>query len=235
MSLQSFVEQRLILERFAGKAVPLISKEEQCVAENWPIRQILIISIRPARLHRCLERLGLLCQFATIVPACHGERISRKEWGTTSSRLGRGQLGCFESHCRVWRYMVENELQQALILEDDACLYPTAVVCQHLLWVWQDVKQLQWDIICLGRSVVKRLNAERVTPRLVVSGDFYGLFGYVLTSAAALRLLQEPLFEKPIDEVVSQLGTAGALRILACEPEVFTVLHNSPSDTISIL
>lgn len=234
MSLQSFVERRLILERIAGGSVPLFSKEEQCVAKNWPIRQILIISIRPARLRRCLERLGKLCQYATIVPACNGERISRKEWGT-SSQLRRGQLGCYESHCRVWRYMVEHQLQQALIVEDDACLYPTALVCQHLLSVWQDIKQLQWDIICLGRSEVKRLNAERVTPRLVVSGDFYGLFGYVLTSAAALRLLQEPLFEKPIDEVVSQLGIAGTLRILACEPDVFTVLHNSPSDTNSIL
>ncbi|RLJ41401.1 GR25 family glycosyltransferase involved in LPS biosynthesis [Litoreibacter meonggei] len=36
--------------------------------------------------------------------------------------LSMGEVGCFESHRSVWRYMVDNGLQTALILEDDVSI-----------------------------------------------------------------------------------------------------------------
>lgn len=240
--LQSYVDQRRILEECSGIPrlhLPLSAKEENCVAQLWPLTKIFIISIRPKRLRRCLERMGALAQFATIVPACNGEQIDRRQWSDSlypGGRLRRGELGCFESHCRIWRYMVEECVPQALILEDDAQLYPTAAVCQHLLWIKKDLAQIEWDIVCLGRSSEKRLNGPRLTPRLVISGDFYGLFAYSLKQAAAIVLLQHSVpFQEPVDILISSLGLSGKLRVLACEPEVLNVVNETSSDTISIV
>lgn len=35
--------------------------------------------------------------------------------------LNDGQKGCSQSHINIWRHIVENNLEYALILEDDAC------------------------------------------------------------------------------------------------------------------
>lgn len=38
--------------------------------------------------------------------------------------LSLGEIGCFESHRSVWRHMVDNNLEAALILEDDVAIDP---------------------------------------------------------------------------------------------------------------
>ena len=243
MSLNQFIEQRRLLEQCTGtqSTAPLSIKEEICVAEQWPFKQIFVISIRQSRLLRCLKRLGRLSQYVTIIPACHGEYIDHAQWAssiTPHCKLRRGQLGCMESHCRVWRYLVEHNVQQALVLEDDASLRPTAVVCRQLLRSqtdWQ--RHSSYDIVCLGRSDVKRLNGAIITQRLVVSGEFYGLFAYMITRVAALKLLRHPgvqRFSEPVDTLVSALGKEGYLQILACEPPVCEVIASTWSDTNQI-
>lgn len=70
---------------------------------------------------------------ARIWPACDGAAMDPKVRDQlTADRalfqpaypfsLSMGEIGCFESHRSVWRHMVENELQAALILEDDVAI-----------------------------------------------------------------------------------------------------------------
>ena len=240
--IKQYADQRLSIERCTGiknKLAPLFTKEEKIVFENWPLRQIFVIGIRKKRLIACLKRLGLLTKYVTIVPSCHGETIDKRTWGLSSSNtLRRGQLGCFESHCRVWRHMIENDVQTALILEDDAALYPNASMCHHLMQVMHDIRQTHWDIVCLGRSFVKCLNGAPIRNWLVVSGDFYGLFAYVVSREAAIKILMlsdVQQFSLPIDSLLSSLGISGYLKILACEPAVCDIIANSSSDTTRII
>ena len=235
MTVKQFADQRRALEKCTqtnNSQLPLHNKEEDSVVAEWPLPNVFVISIRMKRLYNCLRRLGKLCQYVTIIPACNGENINRKNF--PSSRLRRGQLGCFESHLRVWRYVIEHNIEKALILEDDASLYPNATVCEHIAMVLADLVAVDYDIVCLGRSFVKRINADRVTPRLVRTGDFYGLFAYVITRPAAIKLiLHETIqsFSEPVDSLLSALNISGYLTIYACHPSVCATIPNTYSDT----
>lgn len=70
---------------------------------------------------------------ARIWPACDGaamDPVVRNQLIADSAlfqpaypfSLSMGEIGCFESHRSVWRHMVENDLQAALVLEDDVAI-----------------------------------------------------------------------------------------------------------------
>merc|ERR1740139_1145320 len=85
-------------------------------------------------MRRCLQQLHDFGISATIVDAIDGDSFtSQKEIAdlgastlpnyighkNTLPHLTSGQLGCFMSHYTVWQHMVDNNIQSALILEDD--------------------------------------------------------------------------------------------------------------------
>lgn len=191
---------------------------------------IFIISIRAERLRVSLQHLDHLSQAVTIVPACNGQLIDKNRW---HGSLRRGQLGCFESHCRVWRYIVENDVQFAIVLEDDAVLTPSRM--QRLQKVTENLPQ-HWDLLLLGRHYARKENRQRVAPGLVQTGAFWGTHAYLIPCSTAIKLLRHPKVQtmtEPIDEVLSQLGLSDELLILACQPEI-CLLKETASDTVSI-
>lgn len=202
---------------------------------EWPLKQIFVVSIRAKRLHRCLQRLGPLAQFVTIVPACHGEKIDREQWGSTigNGGLRRGELGCFESHCRVWRYIVENDIHRALVLEDDVVFLP-----KQRKRVSNLMAHIGWDLLLLGRHAQPNCpkNRQSLGNGLVVTGAFHGTHAYAITGSAALRLLMHPsiqVMSAPIDCVLSDMGLRDELLIVACDPDTCTLL-GLDSDTTFI-
>lgn len=225
---------------------PLSKYEENFVVTNWPkeMRHIFIISIRPIRLLACFKRLRGLSKYVTIIPACNGEDIDKHQWlieGTIrpNSTLTGGQMGCFESHCRMWRFIIERDLPQALILEDDVNLYPSAMLLSKLLKGMADIKEkdMEWDLLFLGRSKKLRNNAKRLSNRVVIPADFWGLFAYVIKRDCAMQLLLHPCvttFVDPVDVVLSKLGQRGEIKILAFDPEICHQVP-APSDTNRIL
>jgi GR25 family glycosyltransferase involved in LPS biosynthesis len=248
-SRSKFIERGQPIPRHLGKLrshKPLNTAEEQFVVENWPseMRQIFIISIRPKRLNACFRRLKGLSKYVTIIPSCNGEDIDKHQWlleGTIRprSKLSRGKMGCFESHCRMWRFIVEHNFPQALILEDDVRLHPSAMMLSKLLRGLAEIKsgEIEWDLLFFGRSHKLRNNHERLTTNLVVSADFWGLFAYVVKRDCAIKLLQHACvttFVDPVDVVLSRLGERGVLKIIAFDPEVCNQVP-APSDTNMII
>jgi len=225
---------------------PLSKAEEAYVVAAWPqkFRNIFIISIRPKRLGACLKRMGGLAKYVTIIPACNGAEINRSQWereGTIrpNCQLNGGKLGCFESHCRMWRYIVEHNLPQALILEDDVRLHPSAPLLDRLIKGLAHIEKhnLDWDLLFFGRSYKKRNNKKRLTSRLVIPADFWGLFAYVVKRDCAIFMLQHPevkTFRIPVDVVLSDMGKNNQVNILAFVPEICNQVP-APSDTNGIL
>lgn len=209
---------------------PLCQEESRLVFDMWPkiMQNIFVISIRPARLKKCLKRLGILASLVTIIPACDGKYIDRYKWtaeGTLSPKcnLTSGMLGCFESHCRIWRYVIENNIDYALILEDDACLLPTSTILYRILRCLDDIKamNLQWDMLFLGRSFKKHQNFKRLTPNVTVPGEFWGMFAYSIKNQCARYLIRQKeitTYKLPVDVVISRLGRRRRLRLLAIDP-----------------
>jgi len=222
---------------------PTCSGEAQSVFEQWPFPNIFIISIRPKRLKACLKRLGVLGCLVTILPGCNGETIDRHLWrreGTIkrNCNMTSGTLGCFESHCRIWRYVVEKNLESALVLEDDVRLYPTATCLSRILEGLLDIQKynLSWDMLFLGRSHKKHQNLKRLTPRITIPSQFWGMFAYVIKNTCARRLLHRKeiqTYSLPIDVVISRLGRRGKLKLLAFDPQVCGQI-NALSDTRNI-
>ncbi|QDE33016.1 MULTISPECIES: glycosyltransferase family 25 protein [Shewanella] len=65
-------------------------------------------------------------------------------------KLNLGEIGCYLSHVQCWQMIVEQQLDYALILEDDSVLDPTLInVLQHINNLSAD-----WDYIklCHGRK-----------------------------------------------------------------------------------
>ena len=38
----------------------------------------------------------------------------------SNCKLRKGELGCFISHFEIWKYMIENDIQESIVYEDDA-------------------------------------------------------------------------------------------------------------------
>lgn len=95
--------------------------------------------------------------------------------------LNLGQKGCAQSHINIWRHMIENQIEYALILEDDACF--------DKQWKQKldniNIENFNWDAIFLNVS-------EPIEPRnqwLKVQ-DQYLTGGYILSQTGAQNIIK---------------------------------------------
>jgi glycosyl transferase family 25 len=96
--------------------------------------------------------------------------------------LNGGQKGCAQSHIRIWRHMLENNLEYALILEDDACFD------KEWLTKLRTFDKENWDIICLNASEpISTLHSWECT----LHNLQYLTAGYILSKTAAEKLLKD--------------------------------------------
>lgn len=98
--------------------------------------------------------------------------------------LSKGQKGCSQSHIDIWRHIVENNLEYALILEDDACLD------REWKQKWQLFSQNnlddEWDMVLLNAS-------EPIEPlhTWVRIQEQYLTGGYVISKRGSQKQLQD--------------------------------------------
>lgn len=96
-------------------------------------------------------------------------------------RLRPGEIGCAQSHVNIWRYMVQQNLEYALIFEDDACLDKDWVNKLALLKLPEE-----WDLVLLNAC-------DPIEPRdtWVLVTEQYLTAGYILSLKGAQRLLHD--------------------------------------------
>ncbi|VDM42540.1 unnamed protein product [Toxocara canis] len=117
------------------------------------------------------------------------------------------QIGCFLSHYRIWRDVVEKSFSRVIVFEDDLRFVLNSTLMLVELIDDLDRTALQWDLVYLGR---KRL--ENVQENWVAGKDFerftvgysYWTLGYLLSRSGAEKLLRaEPLKKMvPVDEYI---------------------------------
>ena len=64
--------------------------------------------------------------------------------------LNEGQKGCSQSHINIWRHIVENKIEYALILEDDACFDKKWM--NKIDNFFEKNEDKEWDAIFLNAS-----------------------------------------------------------------------------------
>lgn len=215
-----------------------------------------IINLEQAKERR--EYITSLCDKYTIdyeiIKAVNGKKLSKKEYlnivdydkmlNFHKRELGLGELGCSLSHKKCYEKILQENIQHALILEDDA--YFDEKLLKFLQYINNLPKDL--ELLLLGhqrqvynddgfriespysRRFVKKIANYKIR-RLIARGN--GTYGYFITKNGALKLLSH--LEKiylPIDALTSNediLNTYALFPVLIHTNKMF-MLESSTQD-----
>jgi collagen beta-1,O-galactosyltransferase len=118
-----------------------------------------------------------------------------------------GEIGCGLAHYSVWKYMLENNILQAVVLEDDA------VLCSGFKETIEHIttSSLTYDLFYLHRNkrslyeemIVNDGNAVIDNP-IFETKYSYDTSSYILTYEGAKKLIQTPYLQYilPVDELL---------------------------------
>ena len=139
--------------------ISLLSNTERCV-----------------KMERRLKNLNLS---VTIWPASTPDNLTDNFIGYLNN-LSRA---CSQSHWNVWKHIINNNIEYALILEDDACF--DKLFFEKLNQFWKDVNDKEWDCVFLNAS-------EEITPtyKWILAHEQYLTGGYILSNNGAQKLIQ---------------------------------------------
>lgn len=170
------------------------------VASKWPdiLKNMVVVSIRPARLNRCIERLGPLGEFVRQVVGVDGYKLDieamlksgKLEYINQWNTLTPGEVGCFLAHRKAWQCVVDNDWDFGFILEDDVDLRPSYQTLEKIAAA--KIDEQKFDVLYIARDPrFCRIFPKRPAPNphLVWAGKTWGLQAYVVTREAAQKLL----------------------------------------------
>jgi len=122
------------------------------------------------------------------------------------------------SHIKAWKYIVDEKLPAALILEDDAVLGSDfkSVLSPALKEV-----PTNWDILYAGYLSKEHADRAKVSTHIysMIDGVF-GMHGYLLTRAGAQKLLALLPVVQPLDNFVAKLALDKQIEAYLVEPKV---------------
>jgi len=205
---------------------------------------IRVISIRSDRASSMMRRLGEWKSAASILWGTHWQTINLRSWmsmGKIQSLhvhkrhkpLSRGEVGCYDSHYRVWKQIVKSGNPYTLILEDDA-----EISMIHMNRLVELSKILEsrnnWDVVVLytiqcPRGISKR---SSIKTTLIPINKMTGLAGYVVTLEGAKKLVKHAYpINGPVDALVPLLSSQGKLRLFRAHPPLGGQINRRDSDT----
>lgn len=103
------------------------------------------------------------------------------------SEIGLGHIGCFVSHFRIWKQMVDENIPYRIIFEDDALGHldlPNGL--GQRFW---DATPKQFDIVYVGNMMNQNDPALNDSNALVVKVPTYTTHAYIITLEGAKKLL----------------------------------------------
>lgn len=206
----------------------------------WPfqdIPEIYTISIRPDRWEKLNQRMGPLKSVLKLWPGTDGRLLPPQPvlpQGSTITLLTRGQIGCFDSHYRLWKFMIEKNMSQLFIVEDDAGIVASTGMIEQINVALNELKSIKipWQICFLGHKTDRRTPLE--TAHLFRPTDFCGLFAYILTLSGAKQLFKNAKpFRQPCDIFIMHQWKKSNISALALSPPLCFVT-SLESDTRNI-
>ncbi|MBK2001317.1 glycosyltransferase family 25 protein, partial [Campylobacter sp. 2018MI35] len=218
--------------------------------------KFLIINLKKATQRK--KYISQLCQKYKldyeIIEAVDGKTIDKNEYlnivdydkmlNFHKRKLGLGELGCSLSHKKCYEKMLREDVNHAIILEDDA--YFDERLLNFLKYINEFPKDL--ELLLLGhqrqvynddgfriespysRRFVKKIANYKIR-RLISRGN--GTYGYFITKNGALKLLSHlKKMYLPIDALTCNekvLNTYALFPVLICAHENF-MLESSTQD-----
>jgi GR25 family glycosyltransferase involved in LPS biosynthesis len=117
--------------------------------------------------------------------------------------ITKPEYGCSDSHVRIWRDMIENGYETALVFEDDVLILPD--FNSKLEQVFDELQvDPEWDYVNLGPHDWK-IKQERVTP-LLTKGSSWGSHCYIISQRGARKVAMWDTkdFQFPLDVQIAR-------------------------------
>ncbi|CAG0893908.1 unnamed protein product [Cyprideis torosa] len=220
-------QSNLGLEKVRNSETGVCKKQGYCKMKVLLLSffaEVFVINLarRPEKKARLAKLLPTLGWEPTFVSAIDGknldlENLVRKGIVPMDDYIDRynhrkmtmGEIGCVLSHYLIWKEIVDNGYEMALILEDDVSFEPYSkrVIRKSLGELKEN--NISWDLLYVGRQPRRKDNRPDfeetwVTPYVVKSGYSYWLLAYILTLEGAKKLVNTSILEQliPSDEYV---------------------------------
>lgn len=195
--------------------------------ENSPERyqhaeqQLFALGIKPQRVNAIYGKNLTQDEIA----ACYDKAANQRHFRRS---LSLGELGCYLSHRGIWQLMLAQNIEMAIVLEDDIDVdprFPAAIRQITALTGWDHIK----------------LSDDRDTPahQKLALADGFELVnfkkvpncttGYAITFAGAKKLLQRDMFFRPVD-IDLQFGHELNLQLFSLLP--YTIWPSSKFDSV---
>jgi len=119
------------------------------------------------------------------------------------------QVGCWQSHYKIWQHMIFNNIERLLIFEDDCSFVNDFKNLYHK--TLEMIKDKEYDILFLGYSGAN----------VVINKDLHLLdhgvprctHAYVLTLSGAKKLVEKmSIIDYPIDEIIGRMFSRKELK-----------------------
>ena len=109
-----------------------------------------------------------------------------------------GEIGCALSHYFIWKKMVDNNIQRALILEDDV-LFDDSF---DEMYKFVKNVSIDYDLLYLGRIAHFENSEIKINSKLLKPKYSYGTYAYILTYSGAVKLTSCNFLNNilPVDE-----------------------------------
>jgi len=206
--------------------------------------QMFAISIRPTRFENLRARLGPWAKHVQLWPGTVGATLDKDKMirdGILVKKtydLKRGEIGCYDSHIRLWRHIAEKNIPRALILEDDADLKCNPTTVYRIQQLFRDLARfnIQYDVLYFGHNDVPWNQPLGFIPdtEIGIPRDCQGLFTYFVTLEGAKKLVQIALpMSVPIDIHVT--NNKAFVKQYTMEPRLNSVVQVESSDTNNVL
>jgi hypothetical protein len=163
------------------------------------------------------------------IPAVDGyDKISRSEFGALNPNVKNllskeGEFGCFASHYMFWKYVVDNNIEQAVVLEDDAD------VQNHFPFMYQLALKLlppTYEVFSMyvDKNQYERFNeSQRVNDFIARGYQDWSTLSYVVSLKGAKRLIElveRNGMDQPVDWFIFRNGHDGNLEVYTWTPSV---------------
>jgi len=139
--------------------------------------------------------------------------ISEKRGRKHHYDLTPGAVGCYLSHLRIYKKLVNSNYNYGIIFEDDAIMAKNTY--EKMLLSLNNIPS-DWDIILLGVLCIKCDTSEKY----IKISRFWGTHGYLIKKQSAVKLLEfldKPL-SKQIDADMSLLIKRGLIKVYGINP-----------------
>ena len=235
----------IIFVYYSLKTPEYVSEKHNKYLGNMPI-YVINLKSRPKRKERAEKELNKYNINYTFIEAVDGSKLNRTELENNNickcngsyRELRKGEIGCYLSHLDCWKNILETKKDYGLVLEDDVVLVDD--FDNKFNEMFENVKDKEWDIICLGRRCQQYFKNCAVGNSVSESTYYpetlgYGTYAYIIKASTIEKLLKTtyPIM-KPIDVVIIDEYYKKNIKVIGMNKDLVSVVDVKNSDTVAI-